>query len=165
MIECVARLRQPLEMCKVEPIENRKHRCKPAGGLWTSPTASEYGWKWWVENEGGVLFNTEYFATHLTVRGNIYTVDSMCDLLNMPLISNERFMGVLIDQVPDFELMVARDRVDAIHLTWEGQCNTRLTQPNLYGWDCETVLVLNPEAITIEGVFIEQPIENKSLTR
>ena len=36
----------------------------------------------------------------------------------------------------DFERMAAD--FDAVHLTDEGQWATRLTQPSLYGWDCES---------------------------
>jgi hypothetical protein len=36
----------------------------------------------------------------------------------------------------DFERM-AQD-FDGMHLTDEGQWSTRLTQPSLYGWDCES---------------------------
>jgi len=43
---------------------------------------------------------------------------------------------------PDYEECATR--YDAIHLTDRGQWATRMTHPkNLYGWDCESVLILN----------------------
>jgi hypothetical protein len=46
----------------------------------------------------------------------------------------------------DFEVLA--QSVDAVHLTVEGEAKTRYTEPRgLYGWDCETVLVLNPNSI------------------
>ena len=37
---------------------------------------------------------------------------------------------------------------DAIFLTEKGQRETRFTHPkNLYGWDCESVLILNSNII------------------
>lgn len=47
----------------------------------------------------------------------------------------------------DFKTMVQKG-IDAIYLTEKGQWKTRLTFPrNLYGWDCETVLILNERCI------------------
>ena len=46
----------------------------------------------------------------------------------------------------DFE-NIAR-HYDAIHLTPKGQEDTRWSTPhNLYGWDCETILILNTDNI------------------
>ena len=48
--------------------------------------------------------------------------------------------------VYDFEAM-AKD-YDVIKLTDEGQWKTRLTNPSLYGWDCECILIMNPDVVT-----------------
>lgn len=41
------------------------------------------------------------------------------------------------------------DGIECIHLTESGQWNTRLTRPlNLYGWDCESILILNESCIS-----------------
>ena len=48
---------------------------------------------------------------------------------------------------PDFEKMVKMG-YDAIYLTDKGQMETRFTMPDLYGWDCECVLVMNPDCVT-----------------
>ena len=36
---------------------------------------------------------------------------------------------------------------DAIFLTEKGQHETRFSEPSLYGWDCECVLVMNPSGV------------------
>ena len=47
----------------------------------------------------------------------------------------------------DFEKMLS-DGIDAIYLTEKGEQETRFESPGLYGWDCECVLVMNPDCIT-----------------
>ena len=51
---------------------------------------------------------------------------------------------------PDYEAMIT-DGVDAIYLTERGQRETSYSVPaNLYGYDCESVLVMNPDCIEVE---------------
>lgn len=51
---------------------------------------------------------------------------------------------------PDFEAMI-RSGIDAIWLTPKGERETRFSHPkNLYGWDCESVLIMNPNGISPE---------------
>lgn len=41
-----------------------------------------------------------------------------------------------------------KERYDAIWLTETGQWKTRLSRPlNLYGWDCESLVILNKRVI------------------
>ena len=59
------------------------------------------------------------------------------------------FEGVM--KFPDFEKVALE--FDAIHLTTRGMMETRFTPfetPDLYGWDCESVLVLNRDVIVVE---------------
>jgi len=72
----------------------------------------------------------------------ILTIDSIDDLLKLPCIEN-------IVKVPDYETLSIE--YDAIHLTVNGQQTTRFSDfeigVGLYGWDCESVLVMNTECI------------------
>ena len=80
----------------------------------------------------------------------IYTIDSYEDLT------------VLVNKYPNEKSIIRTDALDfnkiaedydAIHLTEEGQWKTRNTYPNtLYGWDCETLLVLNFNAIDLNSI-------------
>ena len=117
-----------------KPIENRKRWCKPLGGLWTSPIDSKYGWVDWTEEEDYGCTD-EFFD--LVFDGTVFVIDGVKDMLLLPWEAPEG--GVLFDQMT----------CDAVHLTVEGERQTRYTRPyNLYGWDCETVLILNPDSIT-----------------
>jgi hypothetical protein len=121
-----------------KPICDVPFRNKPKGGLWTSPVDSEYGWKDWSEdNQYGDL--SIHFD--LAFEGTVLEIDSVEDMNELPWIEQE-FMHFV-----SFEPLVFMG-YDAIHLTNKGQCDTRLTYPkSLYGWDCETVLVMNADAI------------------
>ena len=57
---------------------------------------------------------------------------------------------------PDFEGMV-RAGIDAIWLTAHGESATRFSRPySLYGWDCESVLIMNPSGIVPDLINQEQ---------
>jgi len=125
------------DITKFEPIVNQQF-VKPLGGLWASPVDASYGWREWCRDENfGNLSN--HFKFYF--EGNVFMIDSLADATCMPWVGGyENF------QFPDFEKMVTLG-YDAIHLTYKGQIETRLGKPSLYGWDCECVLVMNPEGI------------------
>lgn len=119
-----------------DPISDREWT-KPSGGLWASPVASEWGWKEWAESESfGDLSN--FFE--LEFRGNVFEVDSEADMMELPWIDS-------FARAISFQAIEACG-YDAVHLTEKGERNTRWTSPkSLYGWDCETVLIMNPDSI------------------
>lgn len=126
------------DLSKFMPVKNRDH-VKPKGGLWTSPIDSEWGWKDWCESEEfgdlSVNFRLRFF-------GRVYVVDSMAAVEALPWRKAE-WSDLLM--WPDYE---AISDVDAIHVTIEGERATRYEEPSLYGWDCETVWIMNPACIS-----------------
>jgi len=144
--ECIVRLRllhygaSQYDPNKFAPISDVPFRNKPKGGLWTSPVDSEYGWRDWCEAESwGDL--TKSFEVEFT--GAVYVIDSMQDMNELPWIECDGHSFI------SFQALCAMGfTYDAIHLTEKGQSDTRFTYPrSLYGWDCETVLVMNPDSI------------------
>jgi hypothetical protein len=119
------------------PIKNRTHT-KPAGGLWASPVGCAYGWKEWGEAESFGDF-TQKFET--MYEGRTLTINSLRDLAGV--IWQRDFYGT---SYPDYEAML-RLGVDGIYMTEQGESETRHSQPGLYGYDCECVLVMNPECV------------------
>jgi hypothetical protein len=116
-------------------------QAKPRGGLWTSPVNSDFGWADWCKSED---FRThalkDYFD--LDFQGELLVIDSEADLEKIPWVD----LGELT-YFPIFMPLVLCG-IDGLHLTWKGQRETRFSRPkNLYGWDCETVLVFNPDSI------------------
>lgn len=122
------------------------HWIKPrGGGFWASPVDAEWGWKEWCEAE---QFNVERLAQsiRLTFRGNVITIDRVEDL---DLLEWYGHPGAVFSQEGIRFANMKRNGIDAIHLTTEGQEATRWSEPRkLYGWDCESVLILNPDTLT-----------------
>lgn len=127
------------------PISNRDW-CKPMGGLWASPINSQYGWKdWCLSNDFRIEELDQYFLLHFN--GTILKIDSNNDVKKMDWVPlpNAQYSPYKI--VPDFKKM-KENGLDAIWLTPQGEQETRFgTLYNLYGWDCESVLIMNPDCI------------------
>ena len=126
------------------PIVNRW--VKPRGGLWCSPVDSNYGWKDWCRSENwGLDSLQEKFKVDYT--GHTLIIDSFEDMKDM-IYRKDPYgtIGIYCSQCPDFESILASG-IDAIYLTEKGEERTRFTTPNLYGWDCECILVMNPDSI------------------
>lgn len=127
---------------KVQPIENRRCFSKPSGGFWVSPIDTPYGWKDWCEAED---FHTPSLAksVRLRLRGDVLIINSVQDAS-----SKLRWINSEFHPYPCFESLVGTG-VDAIWLTLEGEQETRFySNHSLYGWDCESILVLNPDCLT-----------------
>jgi hypothetical protein len=129
-----------LDIEKFTPIKNRPW-IKPSGGLWSSPVGSERGWIEWSKSE-----NFSDLAEFFTFRfmGDVVIINSADDILSLP----QRHEGVTYryTSYPDFEKMLNLG-CDGVWLTDQGEINTRFSKPSFYGWDCETVFVMNPCSI------------------
>ena len=120
---------------KFTPIENIPFFVKPKGGLWASPVNAAWGWREWCKiEEFGDISNNFTFVFD----GNVFVIDSISSAASMPWIDHDKSI--------DFEKMLELG-YDAIYLTEKGQKETRFSTPSLYGWDCECVLIMNPECI------------------
>ena len=120
---------------------------KPTGGLWASPEDAEFGWKEWCLREDSDDDCCEHnsFRFKLTESANIIKITSAKDLSALPLQSRE---GLPLDICSwvclDFERIVA-DGVDAIEIVMSNDWSA--LHFALYGWDCDSILVLNPDVI------------------
>lgn len=133
---------------------------KPRGqGFWASPVDSEWGWKDWCLSEEFALERLEEKFT-FEITGLIITIDSVEDL---SLLDWVHIPGKIITNLNGIRFSrMAMAGIDAIHLTVKGEDETRHSRPfNLYGWDCESVLILNesiipdtPEVIRIPPEFV-----------
>lgn len=114
-------------------------RNKPTGGLWTSPVNSEHSWKQWcIDNDFRKC--TDYFD--IKIEGNIVVINSIKDLEKLPWQPRRAVLEPLIN----FEKLALI--YDAVHLTAKGEAATRwMGEYSMYGWDCESVLILNKKII------------------
>lgn len=131
------------------PIKNRNWN-KPSGGFWTSPVNSSYGWKDWnLDSEFRECDLKNSCTLKLKPSAKIYVIDNMAHLkrysTNKCKYTNKLYL--------DFEKM--SKKYDAIWVTTKGLMETSDISYkegfvySLYGWDCETVLILNKEIIII----------------
>jgi len=123
------------------PIENNNWT-KPCGGLWTSPINSNWGWKDWCERENFRECSKENsFTLKLYDWAKTCVINSVSDLKHLPYYSKS--YGKINMRYLNFEKIAKK--YDTIWLTEKGLEKTMWSNPNLYGWDCETVLILNPK--------------------
>ena len=121
---------------------------KPHGGLWASRVDTKFGWRNWCESEG---FRLEKLSTHfrflVTPAAKVFHLYSSKDLDRLPH-RNDCFDRW--EFYPDFEQMV-KDGWDAIELhlssTDKNWKNDGLYW-RLYGWDCDSILLMNPKVIS-----------------
>lgn len=130
---------------------------KPTGGLYTSPINSKHSWKkWCIDNE----FNTEALREELTIsfQGRAIIVNSYEDLIKLPRRDTYPSCRTWLN----FELI--KDRADAFYLTEQGEIDTKFSNPSLYGWDCETLYIMNYSSIYVEeDHFNELPDDFRSI--
>lgn len=121
-----------------KPVQN--DWIKPKGGLWASPIESEYGWKHFCEenewNLDGLRTSFEF-----TFKGLCVVIDSFEDLRDLYWIEKPLRINMV-----DFERL-QREGIQGVLLTTCGLGNTKFTDPNLYGWDCESLLVMDRTCI------------------
>lgn len=110
---------------------------KPIGGLWASPSNSEYGWRHWcAENNYGDL--SVFFSFRFA--GCLLVIDSVDDMDKIPWTERNGLQSILFKEIIKI--------YDGIWLTARGERETRLTWPrSLYGWDCESVVIFNKDCI------------------
>lgn len=116
---------------------------KPGGGLWCSPLDSVYGWKEWCKDNDYADIEHKQRVILDVDNAKLLTIDSFGDMENkLPWYElHGKFPAI------DFEKLV-NDGIEGIILTTKGQTETRYTHPrSLYGWDCETVLIMSEKCI------------------
>lgn len=114
---------------------------KPEGGLWASNIKAKYGWKEWTQdnNYGTDKYREDNcFKFRLKNGAKILTIKNKKDLRELPKYKVPTFDSNLFNWL-DFEKL--SEQYDAIEvfidkLYWE-----------LYGWDCDSLLVLNKDVI------------------
>lgn len=117
---------------------------KPTGGLWASPIGSTCGWKSWCEAENFRLDTfDDYFTFYLKDSSHILTLEYEKDLIGIPQQNRSFWFDEAIVTL-DFEKLLAL--YDALYypnpsgeLQWK-----------LYGWDCDSLLVMNPECMIFD---------------
>ena len=146
--------REELSEFFFNPIKNQNNWIKPLGGLWCSEYREDIisNWYQWCDTENfhkeklnnGVIFE-------LKENAKIFVIDGYKDLLLLLEkyeLKNE--MSNFLTSL-DFE-SIAKD-YDAIKLTESGERETSFSVPSLYGWDIESMLIMNYDIIKNQKSF------------
>ena len=122
-------------------IKNRDW-VKPDGGLWASNINAEYGWKDWCEaNDFRECKEENSFTFRIKNGFKILKIDNIKILKELPKANIPyKFSWVTLD----FEKI--KKEYDAIEVLISK--DYRLYY-QLYGWDCDSLLVLNKNCIEI----------------
>ena len=129
------------------PIKNIYLRNKPSGGLWASPYSSKRSWYDWCKSEE---FRTDrldkWFTFTLKDDAKVLTIKTELDLYELEnngfcVDKRPKMKYNLRGFYPDFEklFIIGYDAVEVYMddtIYWA-----------LYGWDCDSLLVLNPNCV------------------
>lgn len=124
-----------------KPIKNYGF-VKPEGGLWASNINAKYGWKNWCKDNNFRECNVENsFKFKLRNGSKILKIDDAKLLKQLPTVNIPyKFSWTNLDfeeikkQYDAIEVLISNDN----RLYWD-----------LYGWDCDSLLVLNKDCIEI----------------
>lgn len=125
----------------IAPLRNERAWIKPDGGLWTSSYIDgSSDWVSWCRSEGfGTPDKQNWFILTPAATARVRVIDNLSDLTGLlDEYGKDKCHRTYKDRIPDFERLA--QHYDALHLTEEGQWATRNTDPNLYGWDCESTV-------------------------
>ena len=129
-------------------IKNREMFAKPTGGFWASRVNSLYGWKdWCKDNDFGECREDNSFRFFIIDNANILTINKVDDLKELPKAKQPvPTIGTLWDNYLDFEKLLSQG-VDGIEVNISLDRNLYMT---LYGWDCDSILIMNPKVICVK---------------
>lgn len=123
------------------PIKNMHSLTKPMGRLWASDVDAVRGWKDWCDdNEFRECEKDNSFKFMFTIDAKILTINSSNDLENLP--KGEDKYGMSSWVILDFEKISQEYDAIEVNISSDGMLYYRL-----YGWDCDSILVMNPDVI------------------
>ena len=136
-MECIHYTANESWTLKPITVANGSHT-KPFGALWASPVDSGRSWSQWCR-ESDFRIDTLAVGVSLDISlENAIVIDTKDDLYKLDWRQDGLY------RYPDWENMANRG-VDVVYLTSNGLDSTTF---ELYGWDCESVVVLNSQAVS-----------------
>ena len=129
------------EMCG--PIENIQLFTKPKGGFWASRIDAKFGWKdWCIDQEFRDIDENDAFRFRLKDDAKVLYINNTDILSTLPMARNKLPLLRDINIFLDFEKL--SKEYDAIEVNIS-ECHDLYY--SLYGWDCDSILIMNPDII------------------
>jgi hypothetical protein len=128
-----------------ESIKNRNIFSKPYGGFWASGKHYDYPWSKWCKDENYTYKNQFlFFEFDLIKDAKILTINECKQLKKLP--KNKETITIFKSEFNirylDFEKLSLK--YDAIEVLIS---KDRDLYFSLYGWDCDSILIMNPKII------------------
>ena len=124
--------------------KNRQLHNKPLGGLWASKINATFGWKDWCKEEDFCECSEDNsFLFKISENANILYINCVEDVKKLPDQKTDLSLTCL--KTVDFEQLIA-NRIDAIEFNLSNDWGLYMA---LYGWDCDSTVILNPDVIKI----------------
>lgn len=131
---------------KFIPISNRSEATKPFGGFWGSRKNADFSWKeWCTEIDLKSKDLTKKIQFSLSNGTKILVINNIKLLDKLPQNEENHIVNKLFVTL-DFEKL--SKQYDAIEVLISE--DERLYEL-LYGWDCDSILVMNPNVIITEN--------------
>lgn len=135
---------QEFDVSKFQNPQNSLLRNKPCGGLWASKANAKFGWKDWCEqNEFDWCNLKQSFVFKISDKANILYINCVADVDKLP--DQKTDLSLTCIKTVDFEQLIA-DGIDAIEFNLSHDWDLYMA---LYGWDCDSTLILNPNIIEL----------------
>lgn len=136
------------EVIPVCNIEINPTKPAPGTGFWTSTWLEKQqssAWiPWCTRTSPRRIENKYWFVLNPAPNARVATINGLANLERLLHTYRRVFTGrrAYLTEFGYLDFERLAQNFDAIHLTAQGQRETRLTIPNLYGWDVESTLWL-----------------------
>lgn len=145
------------------PISNnREYSNKPHGGLWSSPINDvDVSWETWCRGEDFMTDRLEkHFDFRLKDNARLLVIKDIKDLDKLPRVNIDDEMSLIhtyciLDFNANIDFEKLKEDYDALlvymyrssDISEEDMIGNNTIYYKLYGWDVDTLLVMNPDVI------------------
>lgn len=130
------------DLSKFKKPKSRQYFNKPFGGLWASKINAKFGWKdWCKENDFCSCEIENSFTFSISDDANVLYINCVDDVGKLP--DQKTDLSLTCIKTVDYEMLIANG-IDAIEFNISNDWDLYMA---LYGWDCDSILILNPNII------------------
>lgn len=126
------------------PIKNSPDWIKPQGGLWASPEDAHFGWHDWKIANHYDYGSSEKFRFTLSPDAKLLVIDNVNQLMDLPHQHTSLSEITSFGRILDFEKLAQLYDAMLVYISEDDELHWQL-----YGWDCDSLLVFNPDVIEL----------------
>ena len=143
-------------------VKNTPYLTKPIGGFWASPVDSTRNWIDFAKSnniykniDGYYDISFEFKISDDAKVLHLYSIDDLDNLPRYECEENKRVAKYNNEIWLDFEKLSEEYDAIELHLSEEKRTSDEFWQDlyhKLYSWDCDSILIMNPDIIIEESV-------------